>query len=52
MLFLSLIIGLGLGVLLYRRSLRIEGTSETAADPTVQSVHAYVDGKPVDSYVK
>ena len=34
---------------LYRKSLRLEGAAETNQD---LSVRAYVDGKPVDSYVK
>lgn len=49
MLFLSLIVILGLSSLLYRRSLRIEGNSGMTSEKTVR---AYVDGKPVHSYVK
>ncbi len=46
---LLLIAGLIVGVLLYRKNLRLEGVSDMTANRTV---HAYVDGKPVDSYVK
>ncbi len=46
---LILIAGLVFGILLYRRSLRLEGASGSEA---ARSVRAYVDGKPVASYVK
>ncbi len=46
---LMLIAAVVLGILLYRNSPRLEGASDPAPD---QSVRAYVDGKPVDSYVQ
>ena len=42
---LILIVGLIFGVWLFNRAPRLEGASET-------TVRAYVDGKPVNSYVK
>ena len=49
MLFLSLIVGLAIGALLYRKNLRLEGASDTASET---AVHASVDGKRVESYIK
>ena len=43
------IAALVIGVLLFRNSLRLEGASGVNSEKTVR---AYVDGKPVDSYVK
>ena len=45
---LLVIAALVFGVYLYRKNLRIEGASARPSKP----VRAYVDGKPVDSYVK
>ena len=49
MLFLSLIVMISLGSLLVRSCLRIEGNYGTNSRKTVR---AYVDGKPVHSYVQ
>lgn len=47
---LLIIAGLILGVFLYRRILRLEGTgSDVVQEATVR---AYVDGKPVRTYLK
>ena len=45
---LILIAALVLGVILFRNSPRLEAPAETAD----MAVRAYVDGKPVKSYVK
>ncbi len=47
---LLIIAGLILGVFLYRRTLRLEGTASDAIRET--TVRAYVDGKPVRTYLK
>ena len=44
---LLLIAAVIFGVWLYNRAPRLEGASETGS-----AVHAYIDGKRVDSYVK
>ena len=49
---LMLIAALILGVLLFRNSPRLEAPAETAAETAEPAVRAYVDGKPVKSYVK
>ena len=50
---LILIAILVFGIALYKKSLRLETVTETVSE-TVRdmTVHATVDGKPVDSYVK
>ena len=50
MLFLSLVVMITLGSLLVRSCLRIEGNSGTTNSR--KTVRAYVDGKPVHSYVQ
>ena len=55
MLLLSLIAGIGRGILLHRRNLRLARGSETAtemAERSVRNFRAYVDGKPVESYIE
>ena len=49
MLLLSLVVMITLGSMLVRSCLRIEGNSGTNPRKTVR---AYVDGKPVRSYVQ
>lgn len=44
---LLLIVGLIMGILICSRTPRLEGTSDSDTP-----VHAYVDGKRVNSYVK
>ena len=46
---LLLIAAVIFGVYLFRRNPRLEGAAETNTDTVVR---AYVDGKPVRSYVK
>lgn len=46
---LLLIAAVAFGVFLFRRNLRLEGAAEANTDTAVR---AYVDGKPVRSYVK
>ena len=54
---LLLIVAVVFGFLLFRRNLRLEGAPEVRAyyvedKPVTPVVRAYVDGKPVRSYLK
>ncbi len=53
---LLLIVALVLGVLLFSRNMRLESASSARVyveeKPTLPVVRAYVDGKPVKSYLK
>ena len=49
---LLLIVAIIFGVMLYRKNLRLEGTaSDTTVSLQPPTVRAYVDGKPVKSYL-
>ena len=48
MMMFAIIIELSLGAFLYRKNVRLEA----AHGSDTSTVRAYVDGKPVDSYVK
>ena len=50
MLLIAIIIGIGLGSLLYRRKAMLEGNA-AAIEPAARTVKATVDGKPVQSYI-
>ena len=50
MILIAIMIGIVLGSLLFRRKALVEGTTEMI-EPTVKTVCASVDGKPVHSYV-
>ena len=50
MLLLAILIGISVGSLLFRRTGLLEGNAQ-AAEPAVKRVRAFVDGKPVSSYV-
>ena len=50
MLLAAIIIGLGLGALLFRKTALPEG-STARNEPAVRTVKAAVDGKPVHSYI-
>jgi hypothetical protein len=49
---LLLIVALIFGVFLFSRSPRLERNSATYVEATKPVVRAYVDGKPVKSYLK
>ena len=49
---LLLIVALIFGVLLLSRSPRLERSSGGYVEPAKRTVRAYVDGKPVKSYLK
>ena len=49
---LLLIVALIFGVLLLSRSPRLERSSGGHVEPAKHTVRAYVDGKPVKSYLK
>ena len=50
MLLIAIIIGLGLGSLLFRRRTFLEGNT-VCIEPVNKTVKATVDGKPVHSYI-
>lgn len=50
MLLIAIIIGFGLGSLLFRKRALLEGNTVTI-EPANKTVKATVDGKPVHSYV-
>ncbi len=50
MLLISILVGLGLGLLLYRGKALPEG-STGGMEPADRTVKATVDGKPVHSYI-
>ena len=50
MLLIAIIIGLGLGSLLFRRRTLLEGNT-VVIEPVNKAVKATVDGKPVHSYI-
>ena len=50
MILIAMMIGMVLGALLLRRKALVEGTT-AMIEPTVKTVCASVDGKPVHSYV-
>lgn len=50
MLLIAIIIGLGLGFLLFSKRALLEGNT-MAIEPANKTVKATVDGKPVHSYI-
>ena len=50
MLLIAIIIGCGLGSLLFRRKAVLEGNT-AVIEPAIKAVKATVDGKPVHSYI-
>ena len=50
MLLIAIIIGFGLGSLLFRRRALLEGNT-AVIEPANKAVKATVDGKPVHSYI-
>ena len=50
MLLIAIIIGLGLGSLILRKRVLLEGNTMTI-EPENKTVKATVDGKPVHSYI-
>jgi hypothetical protein len=50
MLIIAIIIGLGIGSLLFRRRAMLEGNT-AVIEPATRTVKATVDGKPVHSYI-
>ena len=49
---LLLIVALVAGVMLFSRNMRLEGASDVRAQAEAETGRAYVDGKPVKSYLK